>query len=99
MVSNVPRSLRSVRRSAVGTCAPIYMMNAMATSFESAPARALSRRKTILLLSGTSEGPALASTLAQAGFRVIATVTRQEACAHLFRDVPQDVSVAARGFT
>lgn len=37
--------------------------------------------------------------LAQAGLRVSATVTRQEACTHLFHDMPESVTVSARGFT
>jgi precorrin-6A/cobalt-precorrin-6A reductase len=57
------------------------------------------RRKTILLLSGTSEGPRLARALSEAGFHVRATVTRQEACTHLFGSVKGDVDVEARGFT
>lgn len=56
-------------------------------------------RPTILLLSGTSEGPALAKILSKAGYCVLATVTRQEACENLFRDVPEDTTVVARGFT
>ena len=55
--------------------------------------------KTILLLSGTSEGPLLAKALDDAGFHVRATVTRQEACANLFGALDGDVDVAARGFT
>ncbi len=56
-------------------------------------------RKTILLLSGTSEGPLLAEALHEAGFLVRATVTRQEACANLFGAVSAEVDVEARGFT
>jgi precorrin-6A/cobalt-precorrin-6A reductase len=70
------------------------MMKAMDTFSGNAP-----ERKTILLLSGTSEGPLLAKALDQAGFHVRATVTRQEACANLFGDVQADVDVEARGFT
>ena len=40
-------------------------------------------KKTILLLSSASEGPA-AQALLQAGFAVIATVTREAARQHLF---------------
>jgi precorrin-6A/cobalt-precorrin-6A reductase len=54
--------------------------------------------KTILLLSGTSEGPPLARALIAAGFRVRATVTRAEACARLFGSIA-NVQVSARGFT
>ncbi len=54
--------------------------------------------KTILLLSGTSEGPLLARALLAAGFRVRATVTRTAACANLFGAVP-GIEVEARGFT
>jgi precorrin-6A/cobalt-precorrin-6A reductase len=68
----------------------------MDTSSESGPPR---REKAILLLSGTSEGPILARALADAGFRVHATVTRQEACANLFGALPSGVAVEARGFT
>jgi precorrin-6A/cobalt-precorrin-6A reductase len=56
-------------------------------------------RKTILLLSGTSEGPLLAKALSDADFHVRATVTRQEACVNLFGAVPAHVGVEARGFT
>jgi len=56
-------------------------------------------RTKVLLLSGTSEGPLLAKALVDAGFRVRATVTRQEACAHLFGDLQNIVDVEARGFT
>ncbi|HWY85947.1 MAG TPA: precorrin-6A reductase [Gemmataceae bacterium] len=56
-------------------------------------------RKTILLLSGTSEGPLLARALVEAGFHVRATVTRQEACAHLFGTLGDNIDVEARGFT
>ncbi len=56
-------------------------------------------QKTILLLSGTSEGPILARALADAGFLVRATVTRQEACANLFGTLPPGVAVEVRGFT
>jgi precorrin-6A/cobalt-precorrin-6A reductase len=66
----------------------------MATS--SGPPRA---GKTVLLLSGTHEGPLLARALSEAGCHVHATVTRPEACASLFGDVPEAVVVEARGFT
>jgi precorrin-6A/cobalt-precorrin-6A reductase len=56
-------------------------------------------RKTILLLSGTCEGPHLAQALTGAGFRVRATVTRQEARDHLFAAVRENTTVEARGFT
>ncbi len=56
-------------------------------------------RPTILLLSGTCEGPPLARALDAAGFHVHATVTRQEASAHLFGSVAGNVQVEARGFT
>src|SRR5450631_3127980 len=78
------------------------MMKNMDTSSESGPpagTRHVSGSKTILLLSGTSEGPILARALADAGFRVRATVTRQEACANLFGALPPGVEVEARGFT
>ena len=55
-------------------------------------------QKTVLLLSGTSEGPVLARALVAAGFRVRATVTREEACANLF-GATAGVQVEARGFT
>lgn len=55
--------------------------------------------KSILLLSGTSEGPPLARALAEVGFDVLATVTREEARSHLFGDVPPRVSVEVHGFT
>lgn len=55
--------------------------------------------KTILLLSGTHEGPLLARALAAAGFAVRATVTRAEACASLFGTPVAGVTVEARGFT
>jgi precorrin-6x reductase len=55
--------------------------------------------KRVLLLSGTSEGPPLASALAEAGFAVRATVTRPEACASLFGSLAQTITVEARGFT
>lgn len=55
--------------------------------------------KTILLLSGTHEGPLLARALAAAGFTVRATVTRAEACASLFGAPIAGVTVEARGFT
>lgn len=55
--------------------------------------------KTVLLLSGTNEGPPLARALAAAGFRVHATVTRPEACASLFGDMGDAITVEARGFT
>jgi precorrin-6A/cobalt-precorrin-6A reductase len=77
------------------------MMTIMDTFSENEPlppARRANRKKTILLLSGTSEGPILAQALSAAGFRVRATVTRQEACANLFSALPSGVEVEARGF-
>jgi precorrin-6A/cobalt-precorrin-6A reductase len=56
-------------------------------------------KKTILLLSGASEGPLLAQALLQAGFAVVATVTRQEAREHLFGQMQPAVTVEVRGFT
>ena len=56
-------------------------------------------RKRILLLSGTCEGPRLAQALAEAGFSVRATVTRDEACANLFGKKHPLVTVERRGFT
>jgi precorrin-6A/cobalt-precorrin-6A reductase len=56
-------------------------------------------RKRILLLSGTSEGPALARALLAAGFVVRATVTREEARQSLFGPLLPEVLVEARGFT
>lgn len=55
--------------------------------------------KRILLLSGTSEGPPLARALLAAGFRVHATVTREEARTNLFGPLLRDLQVEARGFT
>jgi precorrin-6A/cobalt-precorrin-6A reductase len=55
--------------------------------------------KTILLLSGTSEGPPLARALLAAGFAVRATVTRAEACVNLFGPLRGEIRVEARGFT
>ena len=55
--------------------------------------------KTVLLLSGTSEGPQLARALLAAGFEVTATVTRQEARQHLFGDLRHGMRVEVRGFT
>jgi precorrin-6A/cobalt-precorrin-6A reductase len=55
--------------------------------------------KTVLLLSGTSEGPRLARALRAASFRVRATVTRAEACANLFGALQGEVEVEVRGFT
>jgi precorrin-6A/cobalt-precorrin-6A reductase len=78
------------------------MMKGMDTSSENGPpprARPASRKKTILLLSGTSEGPILARALADTSFHVRATVTRQEACVNLFGTLPPGVTVEARGFT
>jgi precorrin-6A/cobalt-precorrin-6A reductase len=54
---------------------------------------------TVLLLSGTSEGPPLARMLLDAGFAVHATVTRAEACASLFGPLAGRLRVEARGFT
>src|SRR5438552_272888 len=70
------------------------MIKRMGTS--SGPPRA---GKTVLLLSGTHEGPLLARALAAAGCRVHATVTRPEACASLFGDMGDGITVEARGFT
>lgn len=56
-------------------------------------------KKTILLLSGATEGPLLAQELLAAGFNVLATVTRQEAREHLFGALLQDMQVEVRGFT
>lgn len=57
-------------------------------------------KKTILLLSGATEGPLLAQKLLTAGgFTVLATVTRQEAREHLFGALLQDMQVEVRGFT
>lgn len=52
----------------------------------------------ILLLSGTSEGPILASALLEAGLDVTATVTRDEARESLFGDLREVLTVEARGF-
>src|SRR5579863_9012879 len=71
------------------------MMTTMDTSSASA-----APRKRILLLSGTSEGPRLAQALAEAGFLVRATVTRDEACTNLFgTTIHHLVAVERRGFT
>jgi hypothetical protein len=56
------------------------------------------RKKTILLLSGTSEGPILARALLQAGFAVIATVTREAARQHLFGQLQHAITVEVGGF-
>jgi precorrin-6A/cobalt-precorrin-6A reductase len=56
-------------------------------------------KQTVLLLSGTSEGPILAQALLDAGFDVLATVTRVEARVHLFGDMLQRIRVETRGFT
>lgn len=56
-------------------------------------------KKTILLLSGTSEGPDLARALLDAGFDVLATVTRDEARVHLFGNLLSAMRVEVRGFT
>jgi precorrin-6A/cobalt-precorrin-6A reductase len=56
-------------------------------------------KKRILLLSGTSEGPALARSLLAAGFEVRATVTREEARESLFGPLVREILVEARGFT
>src|SRR5262249_51808980 len=61
--------------------------------------RATPPRATILLLSGTSEGPPLARLLHAAGYRVRATVTRAEAVAHLFGSIGAAAEVEVRGFT
>lgn len=55
--------------------------------------------KRILLLSGTSEGPLLASALLDTGFQVLATVTRPEAKDNLFGSVRGAIEVEVRGFT
>jgi precorrin-6A/cobalt-precorrin-6A reductase len=72
-----------------------------ATPISSADAAARRRTKpaTILLLSGTSEGPILARMLHAVGYRVRATVTRAEAVAHLFGDIGDAAGVEVRGFT
>jgi precorrin-6A/cobalt-precorrin-6A reductase len=56
-------------------------------------------KKTILLLSGTSEGPILARALLQAGFAVIATVTREAARTHLFGQLQHAMTVEVGGFS
>jgi precorrin-6x reductase len=56
-------------------------------------------KQTVLLLSGTSEGPILAQALLDAGFDVLATVTRAEARVHLFGSLLQVMRVETRGFT
>ncbi len=57
-------------------------------------------KPTILLLSGTSEGPKLAQALLEASFgSVVATVTRQEAKAHLFGHLQNAITVRTQGFT
>lgn len=56
-------------------------------------------KKTILLLSGTSEGPVLARALLEAGFAVAATVTRAEAREHLFGQMQHTMTVEVQGFT
>lgn len=56
-------------------------------------------KETILLLSGTSEGPVLARALLDAGFDVVATVTREEARQHLFGALLHAIRVEVRGFT
>jgi precorrin-4 C11-methyltransferase/precorrin-6x reductase len=58
----------------------------------------LNERKSILLLSGTHEGPLLAQALLDAGFAVHATVTRPEARDHLFGGLRERMTVEARGF-
>jgi precorrin-6A/cobalt-precorrin-6A reductase len=59
----------------------------------------MTSKPTILLLSGTSEGPPLAQLLHGAGYRVRATVTRAEAVAHLFGSIGTAAEVEVRGFT
>jgi precorrin-6A/cobalt-precorrin-6A reductase len=54
---------------------------------------------TILLLSGTSEGPLLTRALLDAGFRVRATVTRLEARNNLFGSLLDAIEVEVCGFT
>lgn len=56
-------------------------------------------KRTILLLSGTSEGPTLAQALLEAGFAVVATVTRAEAQDHLFGHLQDAMRVEVQGFT
>ena len=57
-------------------------------------------KPTILLLSGTSEGPVIAKALLEAGFHsIIATVTREEARGHLFGHLQQAITVRTQGFT
>ena len=56
-------------------------------------------KKTVLLLSGTSEGPELARALLSEGFDVRATVTRDEARDHLFGPLLTAMQVEVRGFT
>lgn len=56
-------------------------------------------RKTILLLSGVSEGPVLAQALLEADFAVVATVTRDEARQHLFGHMQHAMTVEVQGFT
>lgn len=56
-------------------------------------------KKSVLLLSGASEGPVLARALLDAGFRVVATVTREEGRHNLFGDMLHEVRVEVGGFT
>ncbi|MGQ4808425.1 Cobalt-precorrin-6A reductase [Candidatus Entotheonellaceae bacterium PAL068K] len=56
-------------------------------------------QKTVLLLSGTSEGPRLARALLAAGFDVTTTVTREAARQHLFGDLLHAIRAEVRGFT
>jgi precorrin-6A/cobalt-precorrin-6A reductase len=56
-------------------------------------------RKTILLLSGVSEGPVLAQALLAADYGVVATVTQTAAREHLFGPLQHALTVEVRGFT
>ncbi len=53
----------------------------------------------VLLLSGASEGPALAQALLEAGFTVLATVTTTEGKARLFGALQPQLAVLVGGFT
>ncbi len=56
-------------------------------------------KPTLLLLSGTSEGPKLAQALLEAGLdSIVATVTREEARAHLFGHLQHAITVHTQGF-
>ncbi len=56
-------------------------------------------KKTVLLLSGVSEGPVLARALRAAGFDIVATVTQAAAREHLFGHMQGIARVEVRGFT